>query len=216
MLTSLLLFQSLTPKRGGSRRLFPINHGAFYLNRVPERQNSRRSAIVGSMLALAIGSPQSVRAQASSACAADRTVSTLVGAGLGAAAAAIPATIVHRHDQTSSHRIVAVSITTGALIGFVAAGRDRPCVARADSLQTTEPVMARRSSHARRGALAGAFIGGVLGAAGGTLYNIGCTEDPCHATRERVGIMLFSAGEGAVALGVLGSLIGWAWPTGQQ
>jgi len=140
----------------------------------------------------------------------------LVGAGLGAAVAAIPATIVHRHDQPSSHRIVAVSISTGALIGFLAAGRDHPCAARADSSQIADPVVAGRSRHAGRGAVAGAIIGAVLGAVGGTFYNIGCTHDPCHATRARVSVMLFSAGEGAAAGGLLGSLIGWAWPTGRR
>jgi hypothetical protein len=146
----------------------------------------------------------------------DRTVSTLVGAGLGAAAAAIPATIVHRHDQTSSHRIVAVSISAGAVIGFVAAGRDHPCAVRADSSPSTDRVIAGRSSHATRGAVAGGLIGGVLGAVGGTLYNIGCTRDPCNASQERAGIMAFSAAEGAVAIGLLGGLIGWAWPTGRR
>ena len=174
------------------------------------------AAIVGSVLALAVGSAHAVPAQVSGACATDRTVSALVGAGLGAAAGAIPATIVHRHDQTSSHRIVAVSISAGALIGFVAAGRDRPCAARPDSSRPAAGVMTGRSRHARRGAIAGALAGGVLGAVGGTLYDIGCRDGPCNETRMRAGIMLFSAGEGAVAFGLLGSLIGWAWPMGRQ
>jgi hypothetical protein len=59
-------------------------------------------------------------------------------------------------------------------------------------------------------------IGGVLGAVGGTLYNVGCGRDPCDANRARVNVMLFSAGEGALAGGILGSLIGWAWPAGRQ
>jgi len=29
-------------------------------------------------------------------------------------------------------------------------------------------------------------------------------------------VMLFSAGEGAIAGGLLGSLIGWAWPSGRR
>src|SRR5690349_331811 len=152
---------------------------------------------IGMMMALTlfVGSPHSVRAQAAGGCAMDRTVSTLVGAGLGAAAAAIPATIVHRHDQTSSHRIVAVSISAGAVIGFVAAGRDHPCVTRADSSASTDRVLAGRSSHARRGAVAGALIGGMLGAAGGTLYNLGCAGDPCNASTQRIGVMALSAAE---------------------
>jgi hypothetical protein len=147
-------------------------------------------------------------------CGTDRALSTLVGAGLGAAAGAIPATVVHRHDQTSSHRIVVVSISAGAVIGFVAAGRDHPCLPGSDS-SLADIVVASRSRHARHGALVGAIIGGVVGAAGGTLYNIGCEQDPCNATRTRAGLMLFSAGEGALAGGLLGTLIGWAWPAGR-
>jgi hypothetical protein len=183
------------------------------LKEVLERHHSRCALLVGSVLTLAVGSPHHSGAQTSGACAADRTVSTLVGAGLGAAAAAIPATIVHRHDQTTSHRIVAVSISTGALIGLGAASRDHPCTAQEDSSQPANRVMTGRSSHARRGAVAGALIGGVLGTIGGTLYNIGCSHEPC--TRERAGVMLFSAGEGAVAVGLFGSLVGWAWPIGR-
>jgi hypothetical protein len=153
-------------------------------------------------------------AQGTGTCGTDRTLSTLVGAGLGAAAGAIPATIVHRHDQTSSHRIVVASISAGALIGFAAAGRDRPCTSRSDSV-AGDVVIATRSRHAGRGALVGAIIGSVVGAAGSTLYNIGCERDPCDATRARVGVMLFSAGEGALAGGILGTLIGWAWPAGR-
>lgn len=180
---------------------------------VPRRRNSVCAAIAA---LLAVTSPRGALAQAS-ACTTDRTVSTLVGAGLGAAAAAMPATIVHRHDQTSSHRILAVSVSTGAVLGFLAASRDRPCVARADSAQpTTDPVIVGRSNHAGRGAVAGAAIGGVLGAVGGSFYNIGCTRDPCNATRERVYVMAFSASEGALAGGLLGTLIGWAWPAGRR
>jgi len=179
-------------------------------------RHSARATIFGSTVVLAIGSARTVAAQTRSACRTDRAVSTLVGAGLGAAAAAIPATIVHRHDQASSYRIVAISIPTGALIGFLAAGRDHPCAARADSPQLVDAVVAGRSSHARRGAVVGAIVGGVVGAVGGTLYNIGCTHEPCNATRARVGVMLFSAGEGAVAFGLLGGLAGWAWPAGRR
>jgi hypothetical protein len=50
---------------------------------------------------VAINSPRDALAQAT-ACSADRTISTLVGAGLGAAAAAIPATIVHRQRTLDS------------------------------------------------------------------------------------------------------------------
>lgn len=146
-------------------------------------------------------------------CATSRTISTIVGAGLGGAVAAIPATIIHRHDQTSSHRIVAVSVSTGAIIGFIAAGRDQPCASRADSLQPTTALVAGRSSHAGRGAVAGAVVGGILGAVGSTFYNIGCGRDPCNAIRARVNVIVFSAAEGATAGGILGSLIGWAWPT---
>lgn len=114
-------------------------------------------------------------AQVSGTCRTDRIVSTIVGAGLGAAAGAIPATIVHRHDQRSSHRIVIGSVTAGALIGFVASGRDRSC-SRGDSSHLGETVVGKRSAHAKRGALIGGGVGG------------------------------------AVAAGILGSLIGWAWP----
>lgn len=154
-------------------------------------------------------------AQGSGTCGTDRALSTLVGAGLGAAAGAIPATVVHRHDQTSSHRIVVVSISAGAIIGFAAAGRDRPCMSGSDSSVAAHVAVATRSRHAQHGALVGAVLGGVVGAVGGTFYNVGCVEDPCDATRARVGLMLFSAGEGALAGGILGTLIGWAWPAGR-
>ena len=163
--------------------------------------------------------PSRASAQAGQACATDRTISTLVGAGLGAAAAAIPATVVHRHDQTSSHRIVAISVSAGALVGFFAAGRDHPCAPHPDSLAVSQPatnaVVTRRSTHASHGAVAGAVIGGVLGAVGSTLYHVGCERDPCGASRGRFNLMLFSAGEGAAAGGLLGGLIGWAWPAGR-
>jgi hypothetical protein len=169
-----------------------------------------------------LGAPQYANAQAGAhasartgdGCATDRTISTIVGAGLGGAVAAIPATIIHRHDQTSSHRIVAVSVSAGAIVGFIAAGRDQPCTSRSDSLQPTTSLVAGRSSHARRGAVAGAVVGGIVGAVGSTFYEIGCGRDPCSETRARINVMVFSAAEGAAALGILGSLIGWAWPTG--
>lgn len=167
-------------------------------------------------LTLVVGAPHGVSAQSSEACATDRTVSTLVGAGLGAAVAAIPATVIHRHDQTSSHRIVVLSVSTGALIGFLAAGRDHPCAVHADSSRPADPVIAGRSSHARRGAIVGAVTGGVLGAVGSTYYNVVCIRDPCNVTRMRIEIGAFSAGEGAAAGGLLGALIGWAWHVGRQ
>jgi hypothetical protein len=166
-----------------------------------------------SILALVFAFPRPVAAQSSGPCGTDRTMSTLVGAGLGGAVAAIPATIVHRHDQTSSHLIVAVSIPAGALIGFVAAGRDRPCLSGTESPHVADAVVAKRSAHARHGGLAGVVSGAVLGAAGGTLYSVGCEREPCNATRAN--LMLFSAGEGALAGGILGGLIGWAWPVGR-
>ena len=172
--------------------------------------------VIASVLWLGVVGPRRVDAQQPGAtCGTDRTVSTLVGAGLGGVVAAIPATIVHRHDQTSSHRIVAVSISAGALIGFVAAGRDRPCTSPRNPSPGADGVTASRSSHAGHGALVGAVIGGVVGAVGGTFYNLGCERDPCHGSVTRVNVMLFSAGEGALAGGILGSLIGWAWPTGR-
>jgi hypothetical protein len=183
---------------------------------IPLSRYGRHALVFASILSLASLISSRADAQPSDACRTDRTLSTLVGAGLGGAAGAIPATIVHRHDQASSHRIVAVSISAGALIGFVAAGRDHPCLSRMDSSRLADAVVATRSGHARHGALAGAVIGGVLGAVGGTFYNVGCGRDPCDATRTRVNIMLFSAGEGALAGGILGSLIGWAWPAGRQ
>ena len=71
---------------------------------------SRGTAVV----VLVVLSSRRARAQASHACSTDRAVSTLVGAGLGAAAAAIPATIVHRHDAGR-----------GTLAGAVIGGRAR-------------------------------------------------------------------------------------------
>ena len=131
------------------------------------------------------------------------------------AAGAIPATIVHRHDQTSSHRIVIGSVTAGALVGFIASGRDHPCVPSSDSTRDPDAIVGRRSSHARRGALVGGIIGGALGAAGGTMYQLGCATQSCDGKVTRTDVMLFSAAEGAVAIGIFGPLIGWAWPTGR-
>lgn len=193
-----------------------MEHSESLSSLIPLSRYGRHALVFASILSLASLISPRADAQASGACRTDRTLSTLVGAGLGGAASAIPATIVHRHDQASSHRIVAVSISAGALIGFVAAGRDHPCLSRMDSSRLADAVVATRSGHARHGALAGAVIGGVLGAVGGTFYNVGCGRDPCDATRTRVNIMLFSAGEGALAGGILGSLIGWAWPAGRQ
>ncbi|HXT16588.1 MAG TPA: hypothetical protein VN706_13200 [Gemmatimonadaceae bacterium] len=161
-----------------------------------------------------IGAP-SLGAQLNGGCGMDRFVSTAVGAGLGAAAGAIPATIVHRHDQTTSHRIVIGSVAVGAVIGLLSAGRDRVCTSPMDSTHVADAVLSARSRHTRNGSVAGFLIGGILGAAGGTLYQIGCVRDPCNGTRDRIDVMLFSAGEGAVAGVILGSLIGWAWPVGR-
>jgi hypothetical protein len=174
---------------------------------------SRRSAAAfACVLSLMAVFSRPAVAQVTNHCGTDRTVSTLVGAGLGGVAAAIPATIVHRHDQTSSYRIVAVSVSAGAVIGFVAAGRDRPCTSSADSAHIGAMVVARRSAHAANGALTGALIGAVAGAAGSMLYNVDCTGDPCNLNSRRASIAAFSAGEGALAVGILGGLIGWAWP----
>src|SRR5262249_18724391 len=151
--------------------------------------------------------------QSSGHCGTDRTVSTLVGAGLGAAVGAIPATIVHNRNETASHRILAISIATGALTGFAAASRDRPCLPGSDSPRLRDAVLAKRSGHAWRGGLAGFVSGAVVGAAGSALYTVDadCIPGPCR-TSPRTRITLLSAAEGAVAGGLLGSLIGWAWP----
>jgi len=76
--------------------------------------------------------------------------------------------------------------------------------------------MTARSRHARRGAVTGAVIGSVLGAVGGSLYETGCARDPCNATRQRVGLVALSAAEGAVLVGLLGGLVGWAWPASHR
>lgn len=177
-------------------------------------QLSRKTTALACLVLLPSLLSRPLGAQTNGQCGTDRATSTLVGAGLGAAAGAIPATIVHRHDQTSSHRIVVVSISAGAIIGFVAAGRDHPCLPGSDSARA-DVVMGTRSRHAGRGALVGAIVVGVAGAAASTLYNVGCERDPCDATRTRVYITLFSATEGAAAGAILGGLIGWAWPAGR-
>ncbi len=176
----------------------------------------RRMDVLGFALLLACLSSRRAIAQPGDDCRTDRTWSTLVGAGLGAAAAAIPATIVHRHDQTTSHLIVAASVSAGALIGFVAAGRDHPCTSRMDAAHLTDSIVHQRSGHAGRGFVTGAVIGGVFGALGSTQLNVGCELDPCHPVLGRVGATALFAGEGALAGGILGSLIGWAWPAGRH
>lgn len=176
-----------------------------------KRNHMSRSALrrAGSIaLALTLVFAFRLDAQATGSCRTDRTVSTLVGSGLGLAAAAIPATVIHRHDQTSSHRIVIGSAAAGAVIGFVAAGRDRPCNS-SDESSVGRPIVTERSTRAGRGILVGGAIGGVLGAVGSTFFHTGCTREPCH---ERLNMALFLAGEGAAAGGILGGLLGWAWP----
>jgi hypothetical protein len=164
-----------------------------------------RHSVFAFAIALSVVFARAAAAQESSRCSTDRAVSTLVGAGLGIAAGAIPATVVHRHDQTSSHRIVVGSVALGAVIGLVAAGRDHPCALHSDSVRA-DAVIATRSGHAGRGALIGTVIGGVVGVAGSTLYSV---------EGNRTYITIFSATEGALAGGILGGLIGWAWPTGR-
>ena len=167
---------------------------------------------------LALVAPRAVAAQSPGACTTDRTVSTLVGAGLGLAAAAIPATVVHRHNPTSSHHIVELSVSGGALLGFFAAGRDHPWASHAESapVEGQRDVLAGRSTHAGKGAIIGAAIGGVVGALGGSLYDGGRTLDHCRVTHTRISLMLLTAGEGAAAGGLLGGLIGWAVPAGRR
>jgi hypothetical protein len=163
-----------------------------------------------------LGLPTTALAQAgvhtSNACISQRVISTLVGAGLGAAVAAAPATIAHRHDQTTSYRILIGSVAIGTAVGFVAGGHDASCTTRSDSTLST-PTATPRAHHAASGAIAGAIVGGVAGAVGGTFYQLGCYQS-CNATRQRAGVMLFSAAEGAAAGSLLGGLIGWAWPRG--
>ena len=169
------------------------------------------SAVRTFLLLISVAISSRVGAQQDGPCETTRRISTFVGAGLGAAVGAIPATIVHRHDHTSSQRILVGSVAAGALIGFVASGRDRACTSRADSLPVARRIVASRSTHAGHGALAGVVIGGVLGAVGGTFYHTGCSREPCHANATR-NLVVFSAAEGAAAGGILGGLIGWAWP----
>jgi hypothetical protein len=153
-------------------------------------------------------------AQPSSPCSTDRVTSTLVGAGLGAAVAAIPATIAHRHDQNTSHRIVGLSVSAGAVLGLIEANRDRPCTAHRDSLHAATAVLDARSNHARIGGVTGSVLGGVAGIVGSTYLNVGCGDNvrSCNARRN---IAILMAGEGALAGGLLGALIGWAWPAGR-
>jgi hypothetical protein len=188
----------------------------FVLSSLP-RRHPRNAAIFAVLLSLGCLFSRRVEAQPRGTCRADRAVSTPVRAGLSAAAGAIPATVVRRYDQVSSHVIVTAPMAPAALIGFVAAGRDRPCVSRTDSFQVADSVAAVRAGRARRGALAGVVIGAALGAVGSTLYNVDvdCAPGPCRATRGRASLMLFSAGGGALAGGILGGLIGWAWPMGR-
>ena len=85
-----------------------------------------------------------------------------------------------------------------------------------DSSQRADSVVERRSGHAGRGFVTGAVIGGVLGAVASSQFNLGCEQDPCHPVLGRIGVTVAFAGEGALAGGILGSLIGWAWPAGRH
>lgn len=163
---------------------------------------------------LVIGAIAPVARAQSAQCATDLTVSTLVGAGLGGVVAAIPATIVHRHDQNTSHRIVEVSIPAGAVVGFMLAKRDRPCASPPDSVRVAEAVLTRRSSHAGTGALIGGIMGGIAGAVGSTFLNVGCGDrGSCSGSHLEIGIAM--AGLGGISGGILGGLIGWAVPAGR-
>ncbi len=171
-------------------------------------------AALAALIAIAMLPFHSAGSQPSvSECRTYRAASTVAGIGLGAALGAVPATIVHRHDQRASHAIMAVSISGGALVGFIGSGRGHPCAAPASNgPRVPDPVFAARESHSWKGALVGAVAGGLLGAYGGSQLNIGCTRDPCDEASQRRLAIAGSAGVGALAGGVLGSLVGWAWP----
>ncbi len=137
-----------------------------------------------------------------SECHTFRAASTVVGAGLGAAVGAIPATVVHRHDKQSSHTIMAISVSGGALTGLLLSARGHPCTSPASASSTPalpDPVVARREDHAWKGALSGAVVGGILGAAGGTMLGGN-------------GAAVYLGVAGGFGGGILGSLVGWAWP----
>lgn len=177
---------------------------------------TRTLVIVALILCASAPLVPTAAAQSRASCAMDRFASTLTGAGLGGVVVAVPATVVHRHDQTSSHRMVAGAISAGAVIGFLSSGRDQPCLGHSDSSHVRADVFSIRAAHARRGSIAGVIVGGVLGAVGSTFYNVGCDDSSgCDAKSTRVGITIFSVGEGAIAGAIVGSLIGWVWPAGR-
>jgi len=47
------------------------------------------------------------------------------------------------------------------------------------------------------------------------MYQLGCATQSCDGKVTRTDVMLFSAAEGAVAIGIFGALIGLAWPMGR-
>lgn len=65
-----------------------------------------------------------------------------------------------------------------------------------------------RSHHVAVGAATGAVIGVLAGVVGSAFLHVGCTRDPCHDTRGRVGLAVWFGSLGGIAGGVLGAGVG--------
>jgi len=70
----------------------------------------------------------------------------------------------------------------------------------------------RRPHHIAVGAATGAAIGALAGVVGGAFLHVGCTRDPCHEIRTRVGLAAWFGSLGGIAGGLLGAGVGAVIP----
>lgn len=80
------------------------------------------------------------------------------------------------------------------------------------ALRNPSAVTSTRGHHARVGAATGAALGAAAGIIGSAFLHVGCTRDPCHDGRARLGLALWFGSLGAVGGGILGSAVGAVIP----
>jgi hypothetical protein len=82
----------------------------------------------------------------------------------------------------------------------------------ADSTRSSAP----RWAHAKRGAVVGAILGAAIGVTVATQIGVGCKlgfpDSDCPTAGTRLQLAAWFGGMGAVALGLVGALIGAAFP----
>jgi hypothetical protein len=80
----------------------------------------------------------------------------------------------------------------------------------------TSSAPSTRKHHATVGAVSGAVLGAAAGIVGSGFLGVGCTVDPCHATRTRVGFAIWFGSLGGVAGGVFGAAVGALLPVSSE